>query len=199
MELMSRSGCLGHVIGFENLDPRNLESVGKRVNYDGARNRSRAEIDVLRDHGLQTWAAFTLGYDHDTPDTIEETLEFALENRFAFAAHNVLMLYPGTVFYARLRAEGRLLFAGRWWLHPDYRFNHAAYVPRLMTPEQLTEAGLHCRKIYNSPVSILRRALDVKTNMRSLLRLGMYALYAPLFRREAFKKQGMRLGLGNEV
>jgi hypothetical protein len=35
--------------------------------------------------------------------------------------------------------------------------------------------------------------------MRSLLKLGIYSLYAPLFRREAFKKQGMRLGLSDEA
>jgi hypothetical protein len=68
-----------------------------------------------------------------------------------------------------------------------------------MTPEQLTEEGFRCRSVFNSPGSILRRAFDLKTNMRSLLKLGIYALYAPLFRRETFKKQGMRLGLRDEV
>jgi len=199
MELMTRSGCLGHVIGFESLESRNLESVGKSVNYAGAKNRYRTEIEVLRDFGLQTWAAFTLGYDFDTVDSIKATLDFALENRFAFAAFNILMPYPGTPFYSSLAAEERLLFDGRWWLHPDYRFNHAAYLPRLMAPDELSDAGFNCRSVYNSPASIFRRALDLKTNMRSLLRLGIYALYAPLFRRETFKKQGMRLGLQDEV
>ncbi len=198
MDLMTRSGCLGHVIGFESLDPQNLKSVGKSVNYDGARNRYRTEIEVLRDYGLQTWAAFTLGYDFDTVDSVNQTLDFALENRFAFAAFNILMPYPGTPFYSKLASEGKLLFDGRWWLHPDYRFNHAAYVPRLMTPDELSDAGFRCRSAYNSPTSILRRAFDLKTNMRSLLKLGIYALYAPLFRKETFKKQGMRLGLQDE-
>ena len=198
MDLMTRSGCLGHVIGFESLDPRNLESVGKSVNYDGARNGYATEVAVLRDYGLQIWAAFTLGYDFDTVDSISRTLDFALENRFTFAAFNILMPYPGTPFHSRLAAEGRLLFDDKWWLHRDYRFNHAAYLPRLMTPDELTDAGFRCRSVYNSPTSILRRVFDLKTNMRSLLKLGIYALYAPLFRRETFKKQGMRLGLRDE-
>jgi radical SAM superfamily enzyme YgiQ (UPF0313 family) len=199
MDLMTRSGCLGNVIGFESLDPQNLESVGKNVNYDAARNGYHTEIEVLRDHGLQTWAAFTLGYDFDTVDSIRRTMEFALENRFAFAAFNVLMPYPGTPFHKKLAAQDRLLFDGRWWLHRDYRFNHAAFSPRLMTPTELTDAGFRCRSVFNSPRSIIHRAMDLKTTMRSLLRLGIYALYAPLFRRETFKKHGMRLGLRNEV
>lgn len=195
MDLMTNSGCLGHVIGFESLDPRSLESVGKSINYSGARNRYATEIEVLRDYGLQTWAAFTLGYDFDTAQSIKETFDFALQNKFAFAAYNILMPYPGTPLYNRLASEGRLLFDQTWWLHKDYRFNHAAFVPRRMTPDVLTEIGFWCRSHYNSPMSILRRVFDLKTNMRSFLKLGIYALYAPLFRRETFKKQGMRLGL----
>ena len=199
MNLMAKSGCLGHVIGFESLDPRNLASVSKQVNLEAAKHHYRREIEILRDYGLQTWAAFTLGYDFDTIETIYKTHEFAKKNRFAFAAFNILMPYPGTRFYEKLRSAGRLLYDGAWWHHPEYRFNHAAYFPKLMTPEELTDAGFHCRKAFNTPLSILQRAFDVKTNMRSLLRLGIYALYAPLFRKETFKKQGMRLGLKDEI
>jgi radical SAM superfamily enzyme YgiQ (UPF0313 family) len=195
MRLMVDSGCLGHVVGFESLDTRSLESVSKKINYSGVANGYRDELEVIRDYGLQTWAAFTLGYDFDTPQSIEGLLEFAIENKFAFAAFNVLMPYPGTPFYRTLVAERRLLYDGVWWLHPEYRFNHAAFIPRLMGPAELTEAGLHCRTVFNSPGSIIKRAFDLKTNMRSLLRLAIYVLYNPLFRKEAFKKQGMRLGL----
>jgi radical SAM superfamily enzyme YgiQ (UPF0313 family) len=199
MNLMAKSGCLGHVIGFESLDLRNLASVSKQVNLDAAKHHYRKEIEILRDFGLQTWAAFTLGYDFDTLETIYKTLEFAKENRFTFAAFNILMPYPGTRFYEKLRSAKRLLFDGTWWLHPEYRFNHAAYIPELLLPAELTEAGFHCRKTFNTPLSIVRRAFDLKTNMRSLFKLGIYALYAPLFRKEAFKKQGMRLGLKDEI
>ena len=195
MDLMAKSGCLGHVVGFESLDPQNMTLMSKMVNVDAATRQYDREIEILRDYGLQTWAAFTLGYDFDTIDSIKATLDFALKNRFAFAAYNILMPYPGTPFYQRLAKENRLLFEGTWWHHPEYRFNHAAYIPRLIRPEDLTELGFHCRTVFNSPRSILRRALDFKTNMRSLLKLGIYALYAPLFRKEAFKKQDMRLGL----
>ena len=64
-----------------------------------------------------------------------------------------------------------------------------------MTAGELTAAGLRCRKVFNSPVSIVRRAFDFKTNMRSLERFVLYLLYNPLFRQETFKKHGMRFGL----
>jgi len=195
LDLMVRSGCLGHVIGFESIDTQNLRAMNKAPNLSESFRDYKPQLEILRDYGLQTWAAFTLGYDHETRESIERTLEFALENKFAFAAFNVLMPYPNTPLYRRLQAEGRLLYDGKWWLHPAYRFNYAAFQPKLMSADELTEAGFYARATYNSIGSIIRRAFDFKTNMRSLFRLGIYATYNPLFRKETFRKHGLRFGL----
>mgnify|MGYP001816830972 CR=1 FL=1 len=193
MRLMVESGCLGNVIGFESLDEANLEQMGKQPNL-ARRDRYAAAIDTLAGHHLQTWAAFVLGYDHDTPDSLLEQCEWAIEQHFTFAAWNVLMPYPGTPLYERLAEQDRLLYDGRWWLHPDYRFNSAAFRPARMTADQLTEAAWACRQRWSSLSSIVRRALDRSTNMSSLTRFALYLIYNPLFRREAFKRQGLRLG-----
>ena len=193
LRLFAESGCLGNVIGFESLDPGNLREARKGPNLRASPGYAD-EVAALRAHHLQTWAAFVLGYDHDTVASLEATCEWAIEQRFAFAAFNVLMPYPGTALYARLAAEGRLLYDGRWWLHPDYRFNHAAFRPARMTADELTEVGWRCRRRWSSLGSIVRRALDPATHLRSLERFAVYCAYNPLFRRESFKKQGMRLG-----
>lgn len=195
MDLMMKSGCLGHVIGFESIMPDNLRDMKKTPNLIRQFEEYKPQLEILRDYGLQTWAAFTLGHDHDTPESIDRTIEFAIEHKFTFAAFNILMPYPNTPLYRRLEAEGRLLYDGCWWLHPEYRFNHAAFQPTLMSPEELTEAGFRARTRFNRPLSIIRRAFDFKTNMRSLFRLGVYLNYAPLFRKEVYKKQDMKLGL----
>jgi radical SAM superfamily enzyme YgiQ (UPF0313 family) len=161
----------------------------------GKWDRYEAACEVLRRHHLQTWASFTLGHDEDTPASIRETFNFAARQRFCFAAFNILMPYPGTPLYGRLAAEGRLLYDGRWWLHPDYRFNHAAFVPRRMTPDELTEACLDCRRRWNSSSSILGRVWDRQTHLHSLERLGIYFTYNRLFARETMRKQGMHFGL----
>ncbi len=198
LRLMVRSGCLGHVVGFESINPQNLRAMKKAPNLIDGFQGYRPQLEILRDHGLQTWAAFTLGHDFDTPASIEQTLEFALAQKFAFAAFNILMPYPNTPLYRRLQAEGRLLYGSKWWLHPDYRFNYAAFRPRQMAPDELTEACFSARARFNSPLSIFKRAFDLKTNMRSPYRLGVYLAYNPLFRKEVFKKQGMRFGLEYE-
>ena len=206
MELLVRSGCLGNVIGFESLDPRNVKGMRKAPNLmkkgvskaTSGWDAYHRQCQVLRDHHLQTWAAFTLGHDHDTVESIRETHQFAMENKFCFAAYNILMPYPSTPLYARLKSEGRLLWDGRWWLHPEYRFNHAAFQPTHLSPDELTAACWENRRDWNTAGSIFKRMWDFKTHLSSPFRLGVYLTYNPIYGREACSKQGLSFGYRRE-
>ena len=195
MELMVKSGCLGLVIGFESISPDCIAQMNKYTNRHGSNDMYREEIRQLREWGLQTWAAFTVGHDGDTVESIRATCDFAIKNKFTFAAFNILMPYPGTPLYEKMEREGRLLYDGKWWLHEDYRFNYASIVPKNMTADELTEVSFDCRRRFNSVSSIVKRALEPRTNMRTPYRFLTYLIYNPLFRKEVHKKQGMRFGL----
>ncbi|MDR2187832.1 MAG: radical SAM protein [Azonexus sp.] len=194
MRLMADSGCLGNVIGFESITAASLQDAKKSPNIPGFTDYRR-EIEMLRQHGMQTWAAFTLGYDHDTRESIRATERFARRQRFTFAAFNILMPYPNTPLYRKLEQENRLLYGGQWWLHPEYRFNHAAFAPIGMSADELTAACHEARSRFNSLPSLLYRFSDLQTNMRTLWRMVMYWRYAMLFRSEVHQKHGMRFGL----
>ena len=149
----------------------------------------------LRDHHLQTWAAFLLGYDHDTPASIVAQCDWAIEQHFTFAAFNVLMPYPGTPLYERLAAEGRLLYDGRWWLHPDYRFNSAAFRPARHDRRRADRGRLALPTALEQP-RLDRPARPRPGHQHELAdALRPLLLYNPLFRRESFKRQGLLLGL----
>ena len=194
MGLMERSGCWGNVMGFESISPQSLRDAKKSPNIPGFSNYQR-EVAVLREHGMQTWAAFTLGHDHDTALSIAATVDFALRNKFSFAAYNLLMPYPGTPLYRKLEREKRLLFDGKWWLHPDYRINQAAFVPALMSAAELTDACDAARTRYNSVGAMLQRFTGLHINLRSVARAISFWRYSLLFRREVQKKRGLRFGL----
>ncbi len=195
MSLMVRSGCLGLVIGFESITPECINEMKKYTNKKASGELYSSEIKKLRKWGLQTWAAFTVGHDSDTLETIKATCDFAIKNKFTFAAFNILMPYPNTPLYEKMKNEGRLLYDGKWWIHEDYRFNYSSIVPKNMTADELTEMSFECRSRFNSPLSIISRALEPRTNMRTPYRFATYLIYNPLFRKEVFKKQGMRFGL----
>ncbi len=194
MTLMEKSGCWGNVMGFESINASSLRDAKKSPNIPGFSNYEQ-EVRILRDHGMQTWAAFSLGYDHDTVESIQATVDFALRSKFTFAAYNILMPYPGTPLYHMLAEQKRLLFDGKWWLHPEYRFNQSAFLPALMTPDELTDACHAARTRYNSASSLIQRFSDWKTNLRSVTRAISFWRYTLLFRKEVYKKHRMRFGL----
>ena len=189
------SGCVGFTIGFESLDGEALRAMNKRHNL-GASARYAEEIARFRDAGLMLWGTFTIGHDADQPDTARRCVELAVENRLFYATFNLLTPYPGTPLYDRLAREGRLLFDGKWWLHPDYRLNHAVHVPARMSPEELTESCDAAEAAFHSLRSVARRALDTRTNARSPARLAITVGYNLLFRREGRRRRALRLGKG---
>ena len=194
MDLMVRSGCMGNVIGFESIGADGVAAMDKSTNERFIADGYAYAIKELRRYGLQTWAAFTVGHDMDTVEGIRETCSFAMRQKFTFAAFNILFPYPGTQLYSQLESEGRLLYGGKWWLHPEYRFNYASFVPKNMTADELTETAFWCRRVFNGPSSIMRRAFEPSTNMRTPYRFLTYMIYNPLFRRETFNKQGITFG-----
>lgn len=196
VELMRASGCLGFVTGFESIELKNLHWMNKRQNLKHY-NKYHRQIQIFYDHGFLIWAAFTLGHDFDTKETIYNILEFALKNKFAFSAFNILTPYPGTPLYNKMREEGRLLYDGKWWLHKDYCFNHAVFTPKNMTADELTEYGYTARKEFNSLWNITRRVFNVRINLNFLLKLKLIFKYSLVFRREIYRKQD--LIMGNEV
>ena len=191
MRLMQQSGCLSAVIGFESLNAANLRQMRKGWNLKGRDYESA--IARFHDAGILIYGSFVFGYDHDTVDSFDASVEFAIRNKLCLANFNPLTPMPGTTLYERLSREGRLIH-DRWWLDPTYRYGEAAYHPRGMTADQLTE-GVHlARTKFNTLSSMVRRACDTRTHLRTPFRLGVYVAANRISRREIRSKQGRALG-----
>jgi radical SAM superfamily enzyme YgiQ (UPF0313 family) len=173
LKLMADSGCFGNLIGFESININTLKLFNKSPNIRNF-NYFKDALEKLRDYGFLTWASFIIGNDSDNLDSIKETFDFAIKNKFSFAFLNILMPNPGTEIYNQFKKEERLLYNNQWWTHPDYRYNQAAYIPKLMSPEQLTEALVIANKDLYSISSITHRLFDMKTNMRSIINFLIY-------------------------
>ena len=190
VRLMRRSGCLSALIGFESLDERNLQQMKKRWNLKWGDYATA--IEVLREAGILVYGTFILGYDHDTPDAFDVTLDFALRHELFLANFNPLTPTPGTPLYRRLERQGRLLY-DRWWLDPRYRYGEATFRPRGMSAEQLTRGCYRARCGFYSYASIGRRLLGRGT-LGSPFRAAIYLLSNLVSRKEIHAKQGRRLG-----
>ena len=191
VKLMARSGCISALIGFESLDPKSLREIKKGWNvkwrsYDDA-------INVFQSAGIMLYGTFVFGCDSDTIESFDASVEFAIRNKFMLANFNPLTPMPGAPLFDRMKKEGRLLHE-RWWLDPKFNYGDATLRPKNMTPEQLTEACFSARAKFNTAPSILRRMMDLRTNMRSPYRAGIYLLANYISRREIYRKQNRTLG-----
>ncbi len=182
LKLMADSGCVGNLIGFESININTLKWFNKSPNMKDF-NSYKEALEIFRDHGFLTWASFMIGNDFDTLDSIDKTVEFAIKNKFTLAFFHILMPYPGTEIYNQFKKEDRLLYDGHWWNHPDYRYNQATFKPKLMSPEQLSEATVKANKDFYSVSSITQRMLDTKTNMRNLVNFLVYARFNYVLRK----------------
>ena len=182
MRLMADSGCVGNLIGFESININTLKWFNKSPNIRNFNNYKEV-LEIFRDHGFLTWASFMVGNDFDSLDTIDRTVEFAIKNKFTLAFFHVLMPYPGTEIYQQFKAEDRLLYDGHWWNHPDYKYNHATFQPKLMSAEQLSVATIKANKDFYSVSSIAHRLFDGKTNMRNLINFSVYIRFNYVLRK----------------
>jgi radical SAM superfamily enzyme YgiQ (UPF0313 family) len=108
LRLIKASGCQGLLIGFESLNPQNLKRMHKGFNQ--MKGGYEVALANLRRHGIRLYVTFILGYDDDSVDTFEETLQFAMKHRFYMVAFNHLTPFPGTPLYQRLAKDNRLLY-----------------------------------------------------------------------------------------
>lgn len=192
LSLMAESGCVAVLIGFESLNPNNLQQMNKGVNL--GRIDYKSAIARIKRHGIMIYGTFVFGYDHDMVTSVEKTCEFAMEQRLFLANFNPLMPMPGTGLYERLAEEGRLMY-DKWWLAGDFRYGDTMFKPELMTQGELASGCYEARKKFNNYRSILRRACDW-ANCRTLSHLGIFLTANFVSRTEIYNKQGVVLGGG---
>jgi radical SAM superfamily enzyme YgiQ (UPF0313 family) len=190
LDRLAASGCRFVLIGFESLNPESLREMRKRWNKVSGSYAS--VVRALHGRGIGIYGTFVFGYDADTRDSFERTLEFALESRLEIANFNPLTPTPGSALYDRLHAEGRLLWP-LWWLDPAYRYGHAIFEPRGMRADELTEGVFETRRRFYSWRSIGKRVLGSDVAF-SPFHVGTTVAANVISRREIFNKQNRVLG-----
>ncbi len=195
LELMVASGCVGVLIGFESLDPRNLCLMSKSVNdidkYSDA-------LATLRKNGIRIYGTFVFGYQYDTKELMDQTEKFAVKQKMFLAAFNHLIPFPGTPLYNSIKKEKQLKY-DKWWLNDQYRFGQMPFEPLgELACKDVQECCLELRRRFYSFGSIIKRGWDFKSNSNCFEAFKIYTLFNILLRNEVDQKVGLPLGLVNE-
>jgi radical SAM superfamily enzyme YgiQ (UPF0313 family) len=190
LSLLKRSGCIALLVGFESLSAENLQSMGKSQNL---RDDFKTAVKRMQRSGIMVAGSFMFGNDNDTPGSVGQVLTFAESTGLALAHFNPIHPLPGTQFYSRLAAEGRLTDT-QWWLSPSYRYGSLPFAPKSATAFELQNECFAARRKFNTMRSILRRAFGAWVNCFPPVHLVVF-LWANLFsRREIYAKQEIPLG-----
>jgi len=151
MDLAKRSGLLHVNIGIESIDRETLKAMNKRQNKA---SEYREILLKLRKRGISYSLNFIFGWDTETLDIFDSTLQFLMENKVPVAYFNILTPHKGTPLYERMKQEGRIINIddiGRW---PGIK----CYIkPTYCTPEELEDRIKDMYKRFYSISSIFKR------------------------------------------
>jgi radical SAM superfamily enzyme YgiQ (UPF0313 family) len=132
LDLAARSGCIGLLIGFESISSEVLQSIGKKV-----RLRRRYEESIRKIHArrIHIQGSFIFGFDGDTPETVQSTVQFVKRNRLTGVNYCHLTPFPGTRLFEDLAQGGRILH--RDW--SKYDRQNIVFQPRHFQPQTLQD------------------------------------------------------------
>src|SRR5688572_1068768 len=150
LELCSRSGCRGLLMGLESISPANLRQNHK--SFNSPQNYGRV-VERLHAHGIALQGCFVFGLDDDEPDIFLKTAEFAVDARIDLPRFAAVTPFPNTPLYKRLEAEDRIL-TKNWEL---YDAQHVVFRPAKMSVQQLQQGVELAWKHAYSFRSIARR------------------------------------------
>jgi radical SAM superfamily enzyme YgiQ (UPF0313 family) len=158
LDLTARSGCKGLLIGFESLNQESLKEAKKAFNM---RHSYHDVVRRIHERGIAIMGCFVFGFDHDTLDSFDETVEFVMDSKMDLPRYAIAVPFPATSFFKRLKAQGRIS-TENWSL---YDGQHVVFEPKNMTADELQRNTSRAWKKTYSYASIWRRLAGSRTQL----------------------------------
>ncbi len=150
LQLAAESGCKVLFFGIETVSTEQLKTMRKTIKE--IKNLEIA-LKKIKKAGILIHASMVFGFDNDTKEIFDETVQFLERNKVSTVSFNVLTPYPGTKVYNDLKKEGRLTTTD--WRYYDH--NTVVFKPKNMTPYELQEGKVNARKKFYRISSVLKR------------------------------------------
>jgi anaerobic magnesium-protoporphyrin IX monomethyl ester cyclase len=157
-----RAGAYQISYGAESAAQPILDAMNKRIKVA----EIERAVSLTLKAGMATHTSWVLGYPGETPETIEQTVDFIIKIKPTTANVAVLRPYPETAAYSEARDAGMLV--GDW--HPE-----AEDLPWVRLPWVKTKADLHLvvkkalRRVYCRPHYLLAFGGDILRNTNWML------------------------------
>jgi hypothetical protein len=151
LDIVKRAGCWFVEMGIESGNDGILKSVRKSTDKEEIANAA----SNARKAGVRTKGNFIFGFPGDTPETLEETIQFALDIDIDFFQQSYLTVWPGCELHRELgigSSDGG--FVSAWG---ELAHQRVTYVPPALTESQLVDFSQRAfRRFYLRPKIFLR-------------------------------------------
>lgn len=169
--MMYKAGCRLVSIGVESGSQEMLDKIGKRITLDDV----RLTVKIFKKAGIKIYNYFVIGLPWETEETVEDTIDFAIELDSDFISFYTATPLPGTKFYEYAK-EHHLI-------NSETSFSSAYFYPSVKSHELSKERifELHKRAIkrfYLRPSYILKMLFRIrsKEEFKNYFRAGMNLL-----------------------
>lgn len=168
---MYESGCRLVSIGVESGSQEMLDKIGKKITLDDV----RLTVKIFKKAGIKIYNYFVIGLPWEDEDTVEDTIDFAIELDSDFISFYTATPLPGTRFYDYAK-ENKLIDS-------DTSFSSAYFYPSVNThylsKDKVFE--LHkkaVKRFYLRPSYIFKTLIGIKSfeEFKNYFRAGMNLL-----------------------
>ncbi len=187
LRTLRQAGARLFCVGFESGDPEVIRGV--RKNNTDSRNanyheEARKFVRLCRKADIKIHGCFMIGNLNETRESMEKTLQFAMELKPDTAQFFPIMVYPGTESYRQARELGYIASEDfSQWLTPDGLHNSVVNLPGLTHRELVEFCDKARRRFYLSPGYLLRKAVqslrdprEFQRNLKGFATLSRYLL-----------------------
>lgn len=171
-QMMYKAGCRLVSIGVESGSQEMLDKIGKRITLDDV----RLTVKIFKKAGIKIYNYFVIGLPWETEETVEDTIDFAIELNSDFISFYTATPLPGTKFYDYAK-ENHLI-------NSETSFSSAYFYPSVkshsLSKDRIFELHKRAiRRFYLRPSYILKMLFSIKstTEFKNYFRAGMNLLF----------------------
>ena len=179
VRLSREAGCFSWIIGFESVSQQTLDEVSKKTNKIIEYQKA---INNIHNNRMSVIGYFVFGFDNDTKDVFENTLEMIKNLNIDVADFCILTPFPGTPLYNRLEKEKRI--KSKDWA--KYTMKNIVFEPKNMKSKELLNG---VKKMY---MEFYSYSYTIKRVLKSL-KLGTYPFFIVLNRNAIANMNSRRL------
>ncbi len=177
---LKKAGARLFCVGFESGDDEVLKHIKKNLNL----NRTHQFMENTQAAGIMVHGCFMVGNLNETQQTLQKTLDLALELSPDTAQFFPIMVSPGTAAYNEAKAKGYLASENfSDWLTEDGLHNTTVNLPNVSQKELVEFCDYARKKFYLRPSYLAKKAVqslkdpdEFKRNLKGFKKLSQYLL-----------------------